>query len=300
MADKIIVMEKDGFSYIKLHEYASHAFGCTHVINGLDAVPAPGDKRYAVVEGTVTSVQTKRLARRSVIGYGLYDRYKEITQLPHDVGADSFTRDDDGDLCGQNAEFYYAKYDDPQPYLEPVEFDIIDRNCAPVQIPSYVTIEFPHNIARYPETQHKYPCRIGAESVFNLLYDRVKERVEKSEGKYTIDDYRSIQMLRVDERISIPYNETSQRSYYPTQRSRKMKTETVHVRWKTARVFELKGPKYGTGADKTPLVQMVRGNDYEELQTNLESYIQSFIVQLDEGKREVCVNCRGEGVVKVN
>lgn len=298
MADKIIVMEKDGFSYVKLESYGS--FGSSYVINGLDAVQAPGDKRYAIVEGTVTSIERKRTPSRRVIGYELYDRYKEITQLPHEVPVDSFTRDDDGDLCGENAEFYRAKYDDPQPYLEPVEFEVIDRNCAPVQIPSYVTIEFPHNIARYPETQHKYPCYIGAKSMFNLLYDRVKERVDASEDKYKMDSYRNIQTLTVSERIAIPYHETTTRSYYPTIRSRKTKTETVAVKWKTVKIFEITGPEYSGYKDgKSPRIMPVKGASYAELQTNLEAYIQSFLTQLDEGKRQVCAHCRGEGIVEV-
>ncbi|MEW9698011.1 hypothetical protein [Paenibacillus sp. SI8] len=299
MTDKIIVMEKDGFSYVKLSEYSSHVFGNTHVINGVDAIPAPGDNRYAIVEGTVNTIERKRKTSRRVIGYELYERYKEITQLPHEVPVDSFTYDDDGDLCGETAEFYRAKYDDPKPYLEPVEFEVIDRNCAPVQIPSYVTIEFPNNIAKFPETQHKYPCRISAETVFNLVYDRVKERVDGSDDKYYIDNLRNIQMLRVDERIAIPYHETRSRSYYPSVRSRKPKTVTEQVRWKMARVFELKGPKYGSGADNVLLAQTVRGNNYAELQTNLEAYIRTFLTQLDEGKRQVCAHCRGEGIVEV-
>lgn len=296
MSDKIIVMMKDGVSYAKCSSYGS--FSGAYVINGVDAVLAPGDKSYAIVEGTVETFERKMMPARNIIGYELYDRYKEITQLPHELPADSFTRDDEGDLCGKNAEFYMAKYNVPEPYLQPVDFEIIDRDCEPVKIPSYVVIEFPNNIAKYPETQHKYPCRIGAETVFNLLWDRVKAVVDASDGRLSMDSYKSIQTLTINERIAIPYNETTTRSYYPTARSRKPKIETVAVRWKTIKLFETCGPKYSNSAGKNS-VSTVRGENYADLTDKLEAYIQTFITQLDGDKREVCRHCRGEGVVKV-
>ncbi|ETT40915.1 hypothetical protein C162_26695 [Paenibacillus sp. FSL R7-269] len=297
MADKIIVMEKDGVSYAKLSSYSG--FGSSYVINGEAAVPAPGDKNYAIVDGTVTSIEVKRTAPGYRVGYALYDRYKEITQLPHELPADAFTRDDDGDLCGENAEFYRAVHSEPTTYLEAVEFEIIDRNCEPVTIPSYVTIEFPNNIARYRETQHKYPCFISGKNVFDLLWERIKERVDNSDGKYVMDSYKNIQTLTVSERIAIPYHETTTRSYYPTARSRKPRIETVPVRWKSVAVIEVYGPEYSrkpTGRDAT---SAVRGKDYAELQTNLEAYISSFLSRMEDGKREVCRHCRGEGIVDV-
>jgi hypothetical protein len=297
MADKIIVMEKDGVSYAKLSSYSG--FGSSYVINGEAAVPAPGDKNYAIVDGTVTSIEVKRTAPGHRVGYALYDRYKEITQLPHELPADAFTRDGDGDLCGENAEFYHAVYSEPAAYLEAVEFEIIDKNCEPVTIPSYVTINFPNNIARHRETQHKYSCFIPGKAVFELLWDRVKERVSTSEGKYEMDDYRSIQALRVSERIAIQYHETTTRQYYPTARSRKPRTETLQVRWKTLKIIEIYGPGYSQGTQNREVTPVIRGKDYAELQTNLEAYINSFLSRMEDGKREVCRHCRGEGIVDV-
>lgn len=297
MADKIIVMEKDGVSYAKLSSYSG--FGSSYVINGADAVPAPGDKNYAIVDGTIASIEVKRTAPGHRVGYTLYERYKEITQLPHEMPADAFTRDDDGDLCGENAEFYHAVYSEPAAYLEAVAFEIIDRNCSPVTIPSYVTIEFPNNIARYRETQHKYPCYIPGKVVFKLLWDRVKERVDKGDGKYVMNGYENIQTMSVNERIIIPYHETTTRSYYPTARSRKLKTETVQKRWKEVTIISVYGPEYSQPPAGKELTQTIRGKDYAELQTNLEAYINSFLSRMEDGKREVCRHCRGEGIVEV-
>jgi len=291
---KIIVMQKAGRSYVKLSSYKGFAGG--YVINGEDAIQAPGDKSYAIVDGEVTTLERKLTKSRSIIGYALYDRYKDITQLPHETPVDAFSRDEDGDLCGPNAEFYHAVYDEPQQYLEPVEFEVIDRDCEPVTIPPYVTIEFPNNIAKFPETQHKYPCRIGSETVFNLLWDRVKAAVSESDGKYVMDDYKSIQTLTVSERIAIPYHESKTVEYYPTPRARKTKTRTVPINWRTVKVFEICGPKYSQSGKKA-CTSAVRGENYADLQTKLEAYIQSFLVQLTEGKRLVCEHCRGEGVV---
>jgi len=290
-------MEKDGRSYVKLASY--NGFGKSYVINGEEAKPAPGDQNYAIVTGKVERIEVRRTTQRNRIGYKLYERYREITKLPHDLPVDAFTRDEDGDLCGENAEFYYAVYDDPQTYLESLEFDVIDRDCEPVKIPSYVTIEFPHNIARFPETQHKYPCYIGGAAVFELLYDRIKERAATSEGKFKTDDYRNIQALRVEEIIDIPYPETKTTSYYPTARSRKPRTMTVPVRHKSVKVFEIYGPKYGSSDRPIPRTQTIRGGNYAELLANIETYIQSFLVQMADGKRQVCACCRGEGIVAV-
>lgn len=295
--DKIIVMEKDGVSYVKLSSYSG--FGSSYVINGADAVPAPGDKNYAIVDGIVTSIAVKKTCSRSVIGYALYERYKEITQLPHEMPADAFTRDDDGDLCGENAEFYRAEYSEPETYLESVEFEVIDRNCAPVKIQSYVTIEFPNNIARYRETQHKYPCFVTGKIIFDLLWERVKERVDSSDGKYVMDNFKNIQALRVSERIAIPYHETTTRSVYPTARARKPRIETVPVKWKSVTILEIYGPGYSQTTQGKEVTQNIRGKDYAELQANLEAYINSFLSRLEDGKREVCRHCRGEGIVEL-
>lgn len=295
--DKIIVMEKDGVSYVKLSSYGG--FGSSYVINGEAAVPAPGDNNYAMVNGTVTSIEIKRSRPRSIVGYTLYDRYKEITQLPHELPAEAFTRDDDGDLCGENAEFYRAVYSEPETYLEPVEFEIIDRNCEPVKMPHYVTIEFPNNIARHRETQHKYPCFIPGKVVFELLWDRVKERVDKSDGKYVMSGYENIQTLSVNERIAIPYHATTTRSYYPTARSRKPRTETVQLRWKEVNVFGIYGPVYSQPPAGKEVTPTIRGKDYADLQANLEAYINSSLSRMEGGKREVCRHCRGEGIVEL-
>jgi hypothetical protein len=293
---KVIVMQKAGKSYVKLGSYGS--FSDSYVINGKDAVPALGDKSYAIVDGDVMSLERKRQTNRKVISYALAERYKEITQLPHEMPADAFYRDEDGDLCGVNVEFYRAVYDDPQPYLEPVEYEIIDRDCEPVAIPSYVTIEFPNNIARYPETQHKYPCRIGGETVFNLLWESVKVHVDASDGKYSMDDYKNIQTLTVSERIALPEPETRTSSYYPTSRSRKPRTRSEVVRWKSVKVFEICGPKYSNSGGR-PSTSVIRGGSYADLQAKLEAYIQTFIEQMTEGKRHVCGHCRGEGIVSL-
>jgi len=295
--EKIIVMEKDGVSYAKLSSYSG--FGSSYVINGEDAVPAPGDKNYAIVDGTVTSIEVKRTAPGHRVGYALYDRYKEITQLPHELPADAFTRDEDGDLCGENAEFYRPVYNEPETYLEALEFEIIDKNCEPVTIPSYVTIQFPNNIARHRETQHKYPCYIPGKFVFDLLWERIKERVDTSEGKYVMDSYKNIQTLTVSERIAIPYYDTTTRSVYPTPRSRKPRIETVQKRWKTVKVIEVNGPEYSRTPSGVEVTQVIRGKDYAELQANLETYINSFLSRMEDGKREVCRHCRGEGIVEL-
>lgn len=294
MNEKIIVMQKGGVSYVKLSSYGMSAY----LINGIEPVVAPGNSNFAMVDGEITRIERKKTATRSIIGYALYDRYKEITQLPHGMPAGAFTRDEDGDLCGENAEFYRAVFDNPQPTLDPVDFEIVDRDCAPVAIPHYVTIDFPNNIARYPETQHKYPCRIGAETVFNMLWDRVKERVDASAGHYTMDSYKSIQTLTVNERIEIPFHQTRQVEYYPTQRSRNTKTRTEVVKTRTVKVFEVCGPKYSNSGGKA-CVQSIRGENYAELQANLEAYIQTFLAELTEGRRQLCEKCRGEGVLCV-
>ena len=298
MTNKIIVMEKDGVSYIKLGSYGS--FNGSYVVNGEVAQPAPGDSSYAIVSGKVTSIEQKRTQSRRVIGYELYDRYKEITQLVHELPADSFYRDDDGDLVGENAELYRPVYDSPLPYLEPVEYEVIDKDCEPVTIPSYVVIDFPNNIGKYREVQHKYPCFISAKDVFNILYDKVAEHVAESDGKFVMDGYRNIQSLRVDERVAIPYYETRTRQYYPTARSRKPKVLTEQVKWKQVRVFEVCGPAYSSYKESNKRTEIIRGLNYAELQSNLEAYIQSYISQLTGGKREVCQHCRGEGIVEAH
>ncbi|GAG17730.1 unnamed protein product, partial [marine sediment metagenome] len=169
-------------------------------------IPCPGNSKWAMVEGDVYSVQRARIVRGEVTGFQLAHKYKGVaSNLPETQPLNAFVYNDQDRFEGDLIEFYEEVRAESTEELEPIEWQVIDMDCEPVELPKYVLVKFPDSLRQYPQTWHKYPCVIGVPDVFNLVYDRVAEVVDSSDRKYGRNDYRNIQILGVWENVPVNF-----------------------------------------------------------------------------------------------
>ena len=284
------VMLKDGKSYVKLDGYRSGKF----LINGVEPVKCKGNPSWAEVNGDITEI--KKLVKKPAVlkEFNLRSKFVGKTTLLLTKDADSFYRDD-YDWLGEDVEFYEPVYNEPEIIETIEEFEVIDRNCMPVSMPNYIKVEFRNNIAKYPETQHLYPCSINYKEVYDRVHDRLVAIVRSNPDRLICDDYKNIQTLTIQEIITVPYHAEKTVHYYPTMRSKKMKKKIVQETKRNAEILKIVGEYKSNTAIQ---VASVSGDNYADLQIKLEEYIQSFEQILSFDSHEVCDKCKGTGITK--
>ena len=274
------VLQKDGTSYIEIRRGSNQRV----LINSDPVVLCPGNDKWAIVEGDVHSIQGVKTVRGEALCFRLAERYRGIVpNLPETQPLDAFEFTDCGGIKGELAEFYEVVRREDTEEFEPREWQVIDMDCEPAQLPDYVKVEFPNDLS-------KYPCYILYKTVFDFIWDRVSGIVDNSNGKYRRDNFKGIQALRVWQEI--PANFDVKRLVIGEGK----KATRVKRRVCEATILSIVGD-YKRDYMDTVQIENVRGENYEDLQKNLEEYIQSFLVLLDKDEREICPHCEGAGIV---
>lgn len=300
MSEPFKVLEKGGMSYVELDWRRNDTR-----INGEKAIACPGNDKWAMVEGKITSLEYVRQVQGEVTGFRLADRYRNLVALPETQPLDAFERAVDcGGIAGELSEFYEVVRAEPTEETEVLEWQVINLDCEPMQMPDYVQAKFPDSLRQYPQTWHKYPCYITMPNVFSLVYDKVAEAVDGSDRKYERDNYKNIQVLEVWENVPVNFPLHRRVVRIATTKKGKDKVEEIPETVRKIPVFKLYGT-YKTdrefrGTDVGMQIQAIHGESYGDLQKKLEEYVQSFlIILLDGAKREVCPHCKGTGIVEV-
>lgn len=294
----IHVMKKAGKSYAKLNN-VTYNRDRQWRINGKDAVPCNGDARWCVVEGEITSIEMYKPGANEPLHY---KRNVDAPQnLPEIIQLDRVYRNEDWDyvsLDGFDLDNYCMVYEQKEGSWESVEFDVIDRDCEPVQLPAWVSVEWPANIEHYPEQQHKYPCSISARSLFELIVGRV-ELLVKSSPELDWNDYRNIGTFTVKHRVNIPDPLRRQERIegYKSPRSRKKTVTYVKPEYKWVDLVTVNGFYKDSTRDEIKLAGL-RGANYEELHRKVEEYIDSIVSLCDPSTWHVCSACNGRGIVR--
>lgn len=287
--DKLIVMKKDGFSYVEGDRWRRDRL----VVNGQKPAPCPGNDDWSMIKGDIVSIDYIIPASREHTGFRIKP---ELALLVHGVESElpvgSFELIDE-EWSGEHAELYEAAYRDVPPVQEPVKFDVIDYDCEPVAMPSYVEVDFPANLRFHRAVQHKYPCRIAMPSVFHLVADAVVAETQKHKGLYRLHDCRNIEILGVDAVIATKPHDVRR----DTSWGRRPKWKTVTVTETTKRVLGI----VGSYRDKSGYEQItgLDAPNYAELDAKLTAYIGSFVERIDPRRWKVCPHCDGEGLVQV-
>ena len=291
----LMVMQKGGKSYIKIGHYSMDDYR----INGLPISQAKGHMDWCVIDGPVLSIEKKTRGRSYIKHYRRVDGSSE--RLPEIVSADSAEVDDDGDILtisGQDPRFYEAEYDAKPDEWNLVPFEVVDRDCEPVEMESWCVVDWPASVEHYRERQHLYPCHITVDSLFNLCAERIDGIVKKSNGSLILTDYRNIGTLHVDAVVAIPKEFQRARTveYYKTFRARKTSTKVVTDDTKTIRLFDLNG-RYDKPSAGSIQVPGINAANYAELEKRVAKYVNGIADLCDMRKRCVCSACGGHGIV---
>jgi len=283
----LLVMKKDGTSYIECDHWKRKVT----LINGAMAVPCPGNEHWAMVDGDVTSIFVEREPIRQLTGFRLKEEFAGVvTTLESELPLEAFTRDEDGVWCGEHVELYETAWVDHPQEPESQECEVIDFDCEPVDMPSYVVVDFPSNLKFHRAIQHKYPCHISMPAVFQLVAEAVVAETAKHPGLYRLHDCRNIGILGVDAVLKITPRKVRRDVGF-----RRPKWKTVTETQITKRVLGI----VGEYRDKSGYEQIgeIQAKEYSELKVTLERYIQSFVDRIDPQRWCVCPTCNGEAVV---
>lgn len=287
---KFNVLKKDGTSYIELGYYSDG-----YLVNGKPLVQCPGNKNWGMIEGDITSIEKIIPGGRKHTGFTLKPEFRGIVSnlIETNLTPDTLIYDyETNEWAGTHAELYNATYEDLPDVLEDIEFEVIDYDCEPVQIPAYVHIDFPANLRFYQCVHHKYPCHIKMPQVFDLVASAIVAEAKKYPALYSLHDCRNIQVLGVDVTIDIQ-PKVERRDTNPFGKRPKWKNVTITTLKK--RIFSIVGT-YNNKTDSEQ-IEEVRGANYEELQENLRIYIEGFTSRIDPRRWHVCDKCDGSGLI---
>lgn len=290
------VMIKNGKSYVQLNSYGN----TNYRINGSENITwGKCGSGWAIVEGVINSIEKKYIISGEIT---TYKRSIDAPRnLPEYLDVSDIVEDDDGyKTCslGYDLDYYIPQYPEEIASWIPVEFEIIDRDCEPVNLPLWCSIDWPANIEHYKEVQHKYPCHTLEKPLFNELALEIKELCNNNKN-LIFTDYLNIGILHVDMLVDIPKSlqKQSKEEYYPTFRSKKTKTRYVTYTTKKIRILTLNGfyANERTG-DCVVLIPIFRGSNFEELKKQVDKFKQEILSMIDTNKYQICETCGGKGI----
>jgi hypothetical protein len=294
----LTVLQHQGKSYIK----EKYNFK-NYLVNGVEVERCKGNSQYGYYDGVVSTIQQKASRGGNIRRWVLKPEWQDLPEekFPREYAANHFQSyyDDEDDIEERTrSTFYKAEYSQKEEYLTDVSYEIIEVDCEPISLPSYVKVFFPHNLTEFPEFAHKFPCSIPYTSVFALVWAAIRDHVHSYPNVFSMDDFLSIQTLTVKRKIQIPKSLQIEvrEEYYPNWNAKKKKTKYVTHIQKEVTVFNLIG-KYDRGRDSIQIKE-VTGKNWAECQANLQSVIDYYLSFLDPNENCVCETCKGSGIIK--
>jgi hypothetical protein len=292
----ITVLQYKNKSYIKINNYTNY------IVNDKKAQQCKGNKDWHEIDGKVEKIEQEYQSHRLILGYKLANQYLNLEgpEFPKEVAKDYFYDEykDYEDEDNPKRAFYEPVYSEPEIRREPHQFEIIEINGVPRDLPYWCKVNFPNSLNEFKELQYLFPCSINYEMLFPLLWDKIKEKIANNKS-YWMDDYKNIQTLTVSKKINIPKScqIEEQEKYWPSFSSKKQKTRPVTRTEKWVKLFTVIG-KY-TRRDGDIQVPTLEGKNLADLEKKINEYISSFTSLLDDGVYNVCECCKGLGIIKV-
>jgi hypothetical protein len=305
MGDVLKVMQFDGKSYVQLvpYNYSTNEreIRTSYRINGKEPVIGHGDNRWAFVEGEIASIERKRTGPEKTLRWERDEGAPE--HLPATLPAESITYvSGEGMRCteGYDASFYSPVRVPGEVIWEPVEFEVIDRNCKPVAMEPWAKVNWPANVERYKEQQHKYPCYIDVKDLFALVAEAVRAKINESNGALTWDQYLNIGTFTVKRVVQIPaeMQKPERREVIRIgSRSRRPKYETITRRVEHRELFTYNGfYEGGSSHTNTILGKSIQGANYEDLLAKVTAHVDEIAAMCDTDQWCICPKCNGRGV----
>lgn len=290
----VIVLQHNGWSYIKHGYQLSSTAAPALIINGQAgiAVECPGNRGYSMFEGELRTLAIPQAPTSNLIGYKIRDEYRDTTTFPRSLESDAFVFDDDRDeyVPRDGAAYKREFYDEVREVVErdpmPVEFVIVDRDCAPVDRPSDVTIEFPADLREHPETWHKHPVSISGKALFLRATAMLRAEVQANPAEFAMIDYANIgtfTLQRVVTHKPMPYS-------YSIGKRTKRSTKTQS----TVELMKISAPD-SSYRDGAIVPAPLRGANWAELEPQIERFLDTIRAFISPGVVRICPHCDGDG-----
>jgi hypothetical protein len=296
-----LVIHKDGTWYCRKYGLANSyngAWTADDLVNGQPANILP-DKQWCSLTEKPVHIQRWVTPGRVVTGYRLKDEFATVgSALPVEVDVNYFAYDDDdmrrhGDVIG----LYEPIYDEPAPFMEDVAVNFIyaDMDCAPQKRTIPVRTEFPHSVAAYPETHHKFPCVVASDTLFDIVYGRVKQHIAGNPD-YETDNLNNIKSLTVKRRVAFEHHVSREFTVNPLAKPSRQRKELRTVTYEWRNLFTIQGSSYSSGRGMT--LPNLKCSDYADAERRVEEFVQHILSYLDDGYMVVCKHCEGAGVIR--
>lgn len=290
----VIVLQHNGWSYIKHGHRLAYTAAPALIINGQSgiATECPGNSGYSMFEGELRTLAIPQAPASNLIGYRIRDEYRDTTTFPRTLEANAFVFDDDQDEwvprdgAAYKREFYDGVRETVEREPAPIEFIIVDRDCAPINRPSDIAIEFPADLREHPETWHKHPVSISGKALFLRATAMLRAEVQAHPAEFAMDDYANIgtfTLKRVVTHKPMPYS-------YSIGKRTKRSTKTQS----TVELMKISAPdsNYRDGAIvPTPL----RAANWAELEPQIERFLDTIRAFIEPGAVRICPHCDGDG-----
>ncbi|MBJ9658827.1 hypothetical protein I5588_30360 [Burkholderia multivorans] len=290
----IIVLQHNGWSYIKHGYQLSYTTASALIINGQAgvAVECPGRRGYSMFEGELLTLAIPQAPTSNLIGYRIRDEYRDTTTFPRTLEADAFELDDDQDeyVPRDGAAYKREFYDEVRETVEResllIDFIIVDRDCAPVERPGDITIDFPADLREHPETWHKHPVSISGKALFLRATAMLRAEVKAHPNEFAMTDYANIGTFTL---MRVVTHKPMQYSYSIGKRTkRSTKTQS------TVELMKISAPD-SSYRDGAIVPGELRGANWADLEPQIERFLDTIRAFIAPGAVHICPHCDGDG-----
>lgn len=290
-----LVMLHDGWSYIKFDHYNMRQNPATLIVNGESgrAVACPGAMYWAMVEGEVKTLAVPQPPTIQRIGFRLQDVYRDTTTFPRELPANAFEFDDDRDElvpvepgAVYSASFYDAVHESIEREPLRIELIVIDRNCAPMNRPADVNIEFPASLREYPETWHKHPVSISGKALFQRATALLRAEVQARPNDFSMTDYENIGTFTL---FRIMHHKPTEYSYHVGKRTKRATKTQSNVE-----VMKISAPD-SSYRDGAIVPKPLAGENWSALEPQINLFLDMIRAYIQPGRVCLCPHCDGEG-----
>lgn len=232
--------------------------------------------------------------------YKLKEGFVCTDKLPQEVTSSFFSWDDDNEEY-ENAEIkglYEPVYEQKEPYLENVEFEIStiahkNSNWQFIVAPKNVQHLLVDEITKHPALLQDEQCFLTTEESYQRIREFIKLNINPR-AAYISSDYNF--HFEVVKKITLHEKEKFQRNAKPFAKRPKYVDDYRDDRKISVYDIIPKEDKRASYSKHSHIAPKFEGANYEDLENNINNYLNELIEKINEPVKD-CPHCQGRGVI---
>lgn len=295
MSIQTIILQHDGWSYIK-RGYQMRSYAAENlIVNGSKnvAMECSGNREWWMFEGVVESLAIPRAATNKLVSYALKEEYRDTTTFPRELGYGAFEFDNDASEwlpvesgAVYRIDFYLPVYERVEHEPELIEFVIVDRNCAPLERPADVNIEFPASLREHPETWYNHPVSISGKSLFLRATALLRSEVARRPADFSMSDFANIGTFTL---YRVMHHKPTEYTYHVGKKAKRAsRTETK------VEILKISSPDSSYRQDAV-VPTTISASNWAELEPKIDLFLDTIRAYIAPGHVRLCPHCDGEG-----